>query len=78
MLACLVGRQSTAQKLLEHGTDINACNTRAENAIFIACYNGHVHVARLLLEHRAMSPASDQLIYTEVTMKMRESNDYSV
>jgi ankyrin repeat protein len=46
MLACLVGRESMAQKLLEHGADINACNTRGENAIFIACYNGHVHVAR--------------------------------
>jgi ankyrin repeat protein len=55
------------------GADINACNKRGENAIFIACYNGHVHVARLLLEHGAMPPASDQLIYTKEELTYTES-----
>jgi hypothetical protein len=53
MEAAWRGQQSVAQRLLEHGADVNACTAQGLTALHFACMKGHAALTKVLLKYGA-------------------------
>lgn len=51
--ACIYGRESIVQLLLNNGADIDFCNENGNSPLHIACEYGHESIVRLLLSNGA-------------------------
>lgn len=51
--AGMCGERETAALLIERGVDVNAGPFRRQTALHEACYQGHLEMARFLLERGA-------------------------
>jgi ankyrin repeat protein len=61
VFACMSGQTSIAERLLDHGIDVNGGPRRGITALHESCYQGEVSAVRLLLERGADPTVRDEM-----------------
>lgn len=61
MWACYHGQVPIVTSLLNRGVNINATNSKGENALLFASCNGHSDIVKILLEHKMDVDHTDEV-----------------
>ena len=67
-MACQMGYTSVVRILIENEARVDVFDEYGKNALHVACENGHMDCAELLLEHKAFANAKTKLGLSPVSL----------
>jgi hypothetical protein len=73
--ACRDGDLNEAKRLIDAGVDVNSKNQRGKTPFQLACKNGHVELARLLVDNGAKKPYLSRGFWLKKTHQNKKNYD---